>query len=920
MNATKLKSFLVKTIKYIVIGLTVILVLMFASPYVFSDRLKEEIKKAANKKLSGELNYSDVNVSFFKHFPSLTLTLNNFNLNGSAPYQKERLVSAKEVSFGINVPSLIFSKAINIDEIYLSNSLINIKVNKDGIANYNVYVGEKEIKKEDRTSTSLKLDRIEIINSQINYDDKSTLVHFDAHGFNYLGKGDLSKEVFDLLSKAKIDKLNVIYENEPYLMNKKVDGDLITKINVNSLSFVFEQNDLKINKLPVDFKGKFDFIKDGYNMDFIIKSTDSNLGDLFTAFPPKYITWLKKTELKGKTDLLLTLKGNYVASKNIAPDLNLDLKIKDGFVNYDKSTFPVSNLNLDLSTSLPSLNPDLLIVNARNLSLNIAKTFFKTKLYVKGLNTPEIDASINTKIDLEKLNRAIGIPDFELKGILIGQGVMKGKFDKKNKFFPVTDLNLNLKNGYIKTKYYPNPISNITLITKINNQKGTFSDLKIITTPTEFTFEGKPFFIEADLNNFDDLTYDIKAKGTLDISKIYKVFSQKGLDIDGSIKADLALKGKQSDVEKLNYSKLNNKGTLEIRNILVSTEYLPKKFLIKEGIFKINQDKMFFNNFSATYSQSDFRMSGYLQNVFNFLTTDKGVLRGSFTLNSKYINADEFMSSTTNNSTNTPKVSTTENKTITPKEETGVIMIPANLNLQFLANAQKVDFNGLNLKQVKGAMSLKNGKLTMNDTGFHLIDCIVTMNASYQGINPKKAQFEYSIKANDFNIKKAYNEIKIFREMASAAENAEGVISLDYKLKGRLSKSMEPVMPSLVGNGTISVKDIKIHGMKMFSAVASKTNHEGINNPELSKVDIKSSIKNNIITIERFKFKFAGFRPRIEGTTSLDGKLNLKMRLGLPPLGIIGIPMTITGNKDNPKVKLGKKTEDLQEIDDSDEN
>jgi len=35
--------------------------------------------------------------------------------------------------------------------------------------------------------------------------------------------------------------------------------------------------------------------------------------------------------------------------------------------------------------------------------------------------------------------------------------------------------------------------------------------------------------------------------------------------------------------------------------------------------------------------------------------------------------------------------------------------------------------------------------------------------------------------------------------------------------------------------------------------------------------------------------------------------------LGLPPLGILGIPMTITGTQDNPKVKLGKQTEDLQE-------
>lgn len=909
MSSTRLKSILVKAAKYIGISITVILALMFVTPLIFSDKIKEEIKKTANKKLAGEMNYSDVNVSFFKHFPSLTLTLDDFKLNGSAPFQKERLINAKEVSFGINVSSLIFGKSIKIDEIYLSNSTINIKVNKEGLANYNVYITEKEVGKTDEESAAIKLDRIEIINSQLVYDDQSTQLHFDIFGFNYLGKGDLSQDIFDLYSKAKIDKLNLLYENEHYLMNKKVDADLITKINVNSLSFVFEQNDLMINQLPVDFKGKFDFLKDGYNMDFIVKSTNANLQDLFTAFPPKYITWLKKTELKGKTDLLLTLKGKYIESKAVAPNLNLDLKIKDGFVNYDKSAFPVSNLNLDLSTSLPSLNPELLIVNTKNISLNINQDYLKAKMFVKGMNTPEIDAVFNSKIDLEKLNRAIGIPDFELKGTLVGDGKAKGKYDPKNKIFPITNANINLKNGYIKTKYYPNPITNINILTTIKNQKGTFSDLKVSLQPAEFTFEGKPVFVAANLANFDDLTYDIKAKGTLDISKIYKVFSQKGLDVDGSIKADLVLKGRQSDAEKRNYSKLYNKGTLEIRNILIATEYLPKKFLIKEGIFKINQDKMSFNNFLATYGQSDFRMNGYLQNVFNFATTNTGILRGSFVLNSNYINADEFMSKTeVSTATNT---SSPEAKSTTT-QETGVIIVPFNLDLQFQANAQKLNFNELSLNQAKGTMSIKNGKLTMQNTGFNLIGCDVTMNAKYQASTPKKANFEYDIKASDFDIKRAYNEIKIFREMASAAEKAQGTISLEYKLKGRLNSNMEPVYPSLVGNGIVSVKDIKLHGMKMFSTVAKKTSKEEIKNPELSKVEIKSSIKNNIITLERFKFKFAGFRPRIEGTTSLDGRLNIKMRLGLPPLGIIGIPMTITGNKDNPKVKIGRQSEDLE--------
>jgi len=917
MSNNKFKSALLKTGKYLVITFAVILGLLFLTPIIFEDQIKDQIKKTANERLSAELNYSDVSVSFFHHFPSLTLTLNDLSLNGSAPYTSEKFITAKEVSFGINVASLVFGRSVKIDQIYLSDSFINVKVNKNGEANYNIYKSSAQAQKQtDSSETALKLERIEIINSKIIYDDQSTKVHFDALGFNYLGKGDLNKSVFDLYSKAKVEKLNIVYEDEPYLMNKKIDADLITKVNINSLSFFFQQNNLKINQLVVDFKGNFNFLKDGYNMNLTMKSENSNLYDVFTAFPPKYITWLSKTELKGNTNLLLTVKGDYIAAQKIAPDLNLDVKIDNGFVNYNKSAFPVSNLNFEVKTKVPSLNPELLIVDAKNLSLNINKDYLKSKFYMEGLTTPTVNADFKAKMDLNKLNKALGIPDLELKGTLVGDVKANGKFDQKNKLFPVTKGNIDLENGYIKTQYYPNAITNIVLKSNISNQKGTFQDLKISIKPAQFTFEGKPVFVSADLSNFDDLNYDVKAKGELDVNKIYKVFSQKGLDLDGFVKADLVLKGKQSDAEKGNYSKLHNKGTLELRNIGIASEYLPKKFIIKEGIFKINQDKMSFNNFLAAYGQSDFKMNGYLQNVFNYVTTKTGILKGSFTVSARYINVDEFMSQTN------PNTAVTETKTgtqpsQTETKQTGVIIIPTNLNLQLMANAQKVYFDKLNLQNASGNLKMSKGKLSMQNTGFNLIGCNVAMNGNYQAVTPQKANFDYSIKASDFDIKRAYNEVEVFRKMASAAEKAQGIVSLDYQLKGRLNGNMEPVYPSLVGGGTLAVKDVKVRGLKMFNAVSKQTSSESMKNPDLSKVDIKTTIKNNIMTVERFKFKFAGFRPRIEGTTSLDGKLNLKMRLGLPPLGIFGIPLTVTGTQDNPKIKVGRKTEDLEETKDS---
>jgi AsmA protein len=523
------------------------------------------------------------------------------------------------------------------------------------------------------------------------------------------------------------------------------------------------------------------------------------------------------------------------------------------------------------------------------------------------LKTAQIEAKMQASMDLKKMDQAFGFQNIDMKGLLKMNVIAKGKYDKANAIFPITKGMVSLKNATIQTQYYPHPIQNINLVAAVTNGKGTFKETKVLLNPASFVFEGKPIYVNASFENFDDVAYKIKAKGELDLVKIYKVFSRKGLGIKGFIKADVAFEGKQSDAINGHYDKLKNSGTLQLKNISTTSEYLPKPFVINDGLFTFQQDKMHFTDFNATYGQSDFKMNGYLQNVINFVLSEKEVLKGKFSLAANYINVDEFMSGATPSS----EVKTSEKPT--QKAATGVIVIPANFDLQFLAKAQKVNFNDLALENTKGDLTISNGKLTLKNTGFNLIGCQVDMDAIYGSESPTKAFFDFNIKANDFDIKRAYDEIKMFREMASAAEKAQGIVSLNYTVGGKLDENMQPIYPSLVGGGTLSVKDVKMRGFKMFGAVSSKTGTEEIKNPDVTKVDINTKIKNNIITIERFKFKFAGFRPRIEGTTSFDGKLNLKMRLGLPPLGIIGIPLTITGTKDDPKVKLGRKTEDLQE-------
>jgi len=902
----------IKVLKITGITIASILLLMFLLPLLFPGRIAEQVKAFANKKLDGELSFSESNLSFFKHFPSLTVTLDDFSLKGSAPYKNDTLVAAKDVSFGINLKNLIFDGIVNIDEIYVSKGLINVKVNEKGQANYNVYISDNKEVSKDTTGTSIRLERIDIHNVLLKYEDISAKINLEARGFNYLGKGNLDKSIFDLYTEAKIESLDFVFDGEKYLENKKIDADLVTKINTNSLSFVFQQNDLLINKLPISFIGKMNFLKDGYDIDIKIESTNSRLNDLFTALPPKYVTWLEKTKVKGRTDLLLTFKGNYNASLNRKPDLAFGMNIRQGNIAYKDAPFETSNIALKFYTKLPSLETEKLEVSLDTLHFNIGDDYLSAKIKSKGIKNIDLSANLKSKLDLSKAINALGINNIELKGKLLADINSKGEYNSEKKLFPVTDGTINLQEGFLKTEYYPNPITDIKFIALVKNPTGKYKDLKVNVTPASFIFEQNPIYVKAILSDFDDVSYDIVAKGELDIAKIYKVFRQEGLDVRGYAKANLSLKGKQSYATTGQYSKLNNKGSLLLRDIKATSKLFPKPFFIKEGLFTFHQDKMNFDKFSANYGKSDFAMKGRLDNVINFVLEKNAVLKGNFEVNSAFIAADEFMAQ---EPAKTEKVSVPDaEKNTKTAEASGVILLPENLNVSLLANVKKLEYDGLVLDNITGSTALNKGKLLFQKIGFEIIGCRVGINGFYDDQNMKQADFNVHFVAKNFNVKKAYNEIEMFRKLATAAEKAEGIISLDYTVKGQLNEEMKPVYPTLVGKGVVSLSKVKVNGLRLFNQLSSKTDFESIDNPDLSQVDIKSTIKNNIIRIEQTKMKVALFRLRLQGETSFDGKLNLKIRVGLPPFGLIGIPVVVTGTQDNPKIKVFSKTgEEIQE-------
>lgn len=1033
-----LKKIISKTLKYLGITVASLLALMFLLPMLFPQTVSNKIKSWANNSISGEMNFSRARLSFFKHFPSLTLTLYDFSLKGSAPFQKDTLAGAKELSMGVNLTS-IFSKTLSIDKIYLSDGAIDILVDSAGHANYNVYKPSgKSASNTDTSETSLNLQKIEIDHCNLIYDDRSIPIRITAQGLNYQGRGDLSKSLFDLYSHIEINSFDLIYDTSSYMLSKKLEGDLVTRINTKSLEFLFQKNDLKINALPVALTGRFGFLSNGYEMFFKLESKSSQLHDIITVLPPEYLKWLEQTDVKGNADVYATFGGKYIAATGEMPSLTFNMKIRNGFVNHAKAPVPISNLYLDFQSSIPGMNLDSAYVDVDSLHFNMDKDYFDMVMKLRNVNHPELHTRINADMDLEKWNAATGYKNIHFKGRLAAQFSADGTFRKgivrkgrlrksidtalvciprfkltatlqngyakidtmpgsvdqagfhliaqcpdsikehatldidnlnmvamgsyikgflhyKNsqpryidanlksliqlgdikKFYPlpkgteiagnlnvdatikgevrirkrkmpVTTIKLKLDKGLVKTGNFPESIKNINIDATIINTTASLKTATVNLKPVSFSFAGQPFFLKADLKNFDNLQYNVYSKGSIDIGKIYKVFAQKGYDITGKIYTNFSLKGLQSDALAGNYTKLDNKGTIQVDNIKLSSELFPFPLVVKDGLFRFDQDKMWFEKFDASYQNSNFVLNGYLNNVIGYATQDNQPLKGNFSLSSKSINGDDLMFFADSSSSKNTSASSTN---------AGVVMIPANIDLRFNADVGKLLFKGMSINQIHGGMHVYKDMLDLDSLQFNIIGAPVAMTAKYTSQAPTAALFDYHITAKNFDIKKAYTDIPFVREMMTSAKGAEGIVGLDYQLSGKLDKNMHPILKSLKGQGILSVRKVKIKGFKLFDAVSNSTGKDGIKNPDVSNINIKSKIANNIMTIERTKLRVAGFRPRFEGQIGLDGKLNLQGRLGLPPFGIFGIPFTVTGTQENPQIHLrrGKKSDQLDE-------
>ncbi len=452
---------------------------------------------------------------------------------------------------------------------------------------------------------------------------------------------------------------------------------------------------------------------------------------------------------------------------------------------------------------------------------------------------------------------------------------------------------MNLKNGYVKSDSYPEPIENMHLMAEAVNKTGRLSDTKLNISKLTYTLEEEPFEISGNVSDFENYLYDLKIKGVIDIEKITKIYPVSGMNFSGIIDTDIETRGKVSDIDAGRYDRTSTDGSIEIKNVKISGDDLPKTIVIKDALFAFTPSKIIMKKFEGNFGKSDVSMTGDLYNYMSFVSHNDDLIKGDVMLNCDTLDINEWMA-------NTKRVSPHTDST---HAKIGVWEVPKNIDFTFDSDIKYLLYEDIHIKNMDGEIKIKDGILSLNETGFNTLNALFNVSGDYNTQNIKHPLFDFDLEIKELDINKVYKEVKLVRELAPAMADTYGVFSISYKLKGELDKTMSPKTETLVGGGEVRIADAKINGMKIFEEISKAAKKKEINDPHLKDLVIVTEIKDNQIFVKPFAMKISGFDAKVEGKNDIQGAISYIIKLQLLA---IDIPFHVTGTYDNPKVALGK--------------
>ena len=864
-----------KVLKISGITLLALVVILFITPFIFKSKILNLVKEEINKSVNAKVEFKDLSLSLFRHFPKLTVELEDMSVVGINEFSKDTLISARKLNASVNLISMVRGKDIKVYGIYLESPRIHALVNKDGTANWDIAKEDTATKISPASESAFKLNlqKYEITDGYILYRDESSNMSAEIVKLDHNGSGDFTKDIFTLTTNTQASYASFMYADIPYLIKAKTNIDADIEIDNKTNTYSFKTENILLNNLKVAVHGFFALVNDStYNMDISFNSPSNDFKDILSMVPAIYKKDFDKLKTGGKAVLNGFVKGVYGPQQ--IPAYSVTLDVEDGYFQYPDLPKPVKNIQLNMKVNNADGLLDHTVIDITKGHFEMDNEPFDFRLFFRNPETSQyIDAAAKGKLDLSEVSKFIKLDaGTKLSGMVWADAIVKGNLSAiqlhKGPF--TASGFLDIRDLYYSSKDLPQPIQHGNLKVQLENSGGIADNTLINIQGAHIEIGQDPVDFSLLITNpVSTLDFSGKAKGKFTLDNIKQfVKLDHGTSIGGILNADLSFSGNKTAIDKKEYEKINVSGTANFRNVsFISNDY-PTGIIVANTQLTFNSKDVELNSLVGNYQNTNFTANGLLNNVLGYAMQNQD-LEGSMNVTADKINLNDWMGTDS-------AVSAT---TAAPDP----FLVPANVNLTIKTKADQVKYDKVSYNNVIGVLVLKDEAVKLQNVKTEALDGTIALNGSYSTKeNKKHPAIALSYDVKKVNVQKAFFAFNTVQKIMPIGKFIDGKFSSQLSLTGNLNGDMMPDFTSLTGNGNL----LLIEGvLRKFLPVEKLADILQIDElKDISIRDIKNYIefKDGKVLVKPFTVKVKDIEMQIGGMHGIDQSIHYIIQMKTP--------------------------------------
>lgn len=674
----------------------------------------------------------------------------------------------------------------------------------------------------------------------------------------------------------------------------KFEGDTLAAVRsfdlVFDLSSLFKKSGYEVKSVLINgARVNAIVLKDGSaNWDIAKDTTQTSAGNKKEEAPSNLRILLQKVSITNSSltysdaeltmqailnGLNLGMKGDMTAGKT---DMQLEGKISeftfimDGMKYLNKA---VIDSRIDLIANLDSMR---FTFRDNWLSVNDLKMNFAGVVSMPGDNI-ETDISFKTMqtsfSSLLSLIPAVYMKDYKdlrTNGEFSLAGTAKGTYSSADSTMPDVSLSLSVVDASLSYPSLPEQIKNINITSELFVD-GTNADKSTVEVDRfHMELSGSPFDMNFSLKTpISDPDFKGSASGKIDLAALSKALPLDSMNLAGIIDVSASMAGKMSMIEKGNYENFKASGKLGVRDMLVAMKGYPEIKIGQAG-FDFTPAYVALTDARLNVGKSDFQLKGRLANYIPYIFRNQ-TLRGNMSMYSKLTDVSGIMSETR-----------TDTTTATDTSSSSLIKVPGNIDFDFDALIDELRYGNITGQKVKGHLIVRNGILSIKQTGMNIMDGTMELNADYDTRDTLKPQMKADMEFKGISVKDAFTTFNSVRMLAPAAKGIDGKVSMKFGFQSLLENDLMPVVSSISGEGKLTSDAITLVNSETFDKVKSILKLGDNYSNTFRNINISFRINDGRIYVSPFDVRTGNLKMNISGDQGIDQTLNYLVKTEMP--------------------------------------